>query len=66
MGRLRAQYYLFALIFVVFDIEVMFLFPFALAYEKVGLFAVIEAILFVVILAVGLLYAWKKKALEWQ
>ena len=64
--RFRAQYYLFALIFVVFDIEAMFLFPFAVAFNKVGMFAVFEAILFVVILAVGLIYAWKKQALEWQ
>ncbi|RME46671.1 MAG: NADH-quinone oxidoreductase subunit A [Chloroflexi bacterium] len=64
--QFRAQYYLFALIFVVFDIEAMFLFPFAVAYDRVGLFAVFEAILFVVMLAVGLLYAWKKQALEWQ
>lgn len=64
--QFRAQYYLFALIFVIFDVEVMFLFPFAVAFEQVGLFAVIEAILFVVILTVGLGYAWKKKALEWQ
>ncbi|MCP4167828.1 MAG: NADH-quinone oxidoreductase subunit A [Chloroflexi bacterium] len=64
--QFRAQYYLFALIFVVFDIEVMFMFPFAVAFDKVGLFAVIEAILFVLILALGLVYAWKKEALEWQ
>ena len=64
--QFRAQYYLFALMFVVFDIEVIFLFPFAVALERVGLFAVIEAILFVVILAVALVYAWKKDALEWS
>lgn len=64
--QFRAQYYLFALIFVIFDVEVMFLFPFAVAFDQVGLFAVVEAILFVVILAVGLVYAWKKQALEWQ
>ena len=64
--QFRAQYYLFALIFVIFDIEVIFLFPFAVALDQVGLFAVLEAILFVLILAVGLLYAWKKDALEWQ
>ena len=64
--QFRAQYYLFALIFVIFDVEVMFLFPFALAFKQVGLFAVFEAILFVLILGAGLIYAWRKQALEWQ
>ena len=64
--QFRAQYYLFALIFVIFDVEVMFLFPFAVAFDKVGLFAVLEAFLFVLILALGLAYAWRKNALEWQ
>ena len=45
--QFRAQYYLFAIIFVVFDIEVIFLFPFAVAFEQVGMFAVVEAILFI-------------------
>ncbi len=64
--QFRAQYYLFALIFVIFDIEAMFLFPFAVAFNQIGLFAVLEAIIFVLILAVGLIYAWRKGALEWQ
>ena len=64
--QFRAQYYLFALIFVVFDIEAIFLFPFAVAFHRIGLFALIEAILFIFILVAGLLYAWKKDALEWQ
>lgn len=64
--QFRAQYYLFALIFVIFDIEAMFLFPFAVAFNQVGWFALFEAIIFVLILAVGLLYAWRKGALEWQ
>lgn len=64
--QFRAQYYLFALMFVVFDIEVMFLYPFAVAFDQVGLFAVIEAIVFVVMLAFALVYAWRKRALEWQ
>jgi NADH-quinone oxidoreductase subunit A len=64
--QFRAQYYLFALIFVIFDIEAIFLFPFAVAFNKIGLFALVEAIIFVAILVVGLIYAWKKNALEWQ
>ncbi|RUA17512.1 MAG: NADH-quinone oxidoreductase subunit A [Clostridia bacterium] len=64
--QFRAQYYLFALIFVIFDIEAIFLFPFAVAFNKIGLFALLEAIIFIIILVVGLIYAWKKQALEWQ
>lgn len=64
--QFRAQYYLFALIFVVFDIEAIFLFPFAVAFNQLTLFAVFETILFVLILAVGLIYVWRKGALEWQ
>ena len=64
--QFRAQYYLFALIFVVFDIEAVFLYPWAVAYGGLGLFALVEAALFVLILLVGLFYAWRKGALEWQ
>ena len=64
--QFRAQYYLFALIFVIFDIEAIFLFPFAVAFHSIGLFALFEAIIFIIILVVGLIYAWKKQALEWQ
>ena len=64
--QFKAQYFLYALIFVVFDVEVVFLFPWALAYNYLGLYALIEMILFVAILVGGLLYAWRKGALEWH
>ncbi|NUQ36700.1 MAG: NADH-quinone oxidoreductase subunit A [Caldilineales bacterium] len=64
--QFRAQYYLFALIFVVFDVEIMFLFPIAVAFQRLDMMQVFYVILFVVLLADGLLYAWRKKALEWQ
>ncbi|HUW13246.1 MAG TPA: NADH-quinone oxidoreductase subunit A [Anaerolineae bacterium] len=64
--QFKAQYYLFALIFVVFDIEAVFLYPWAVAYGELGLFALVEAAVFVLILLVGLFYAWRKGALEWQ
>ncbi|MCD6289011.1 MAG: NADH-quinone oxidoreductase subunit A [Anaerolineae bacterium] len=64
--QFKAQYYLFALIFVVFDVEAAFLFPWAVAYGQLGLYALIEAALFILILVGGLLYAWLKGALEWQ
>jgi len=62
----NVRYYLFALIFVVFDVESVFLYPWAVAYQQLGLFAFVEAMIFVAILAVGLIYAWKKGALEWE
>jgi NADH:ubiquinone oxidoreductase subunit 3 (subunit A) len=64
--QFKAQYYLFALIFVVFDVEAIFIFPWAIAYNKLGLYALVEMVLFVAVLFGGLLYAWKKKALEWH
>jgi NADH-quinone oxidoreductase subunit A len=63
--QFKAQYYLYALIFVVFDIEAVFLFPWAVAFNQLELFAIVEMIIFILILAVGLVYAWRKGALEW-
>lgn len=63
--QFKVQYYIFALVFVVFDVETVFLFPFAVAYNQVGLFAVLETLLFILILLGGLIYAWRKGALEW-
>jgi NADH:ubiquinone oxidoreductase subunit 3 (subunit A) len=63
--QFRVQYYLFALVFLIFDVELVFLFPWAVAFEFLPLFAVLEGVLFVLILAAGLIYAWRKGALEW-
>ena len=63
--QFKVQYYIYALIFVVFDVEAVFLFPIAAAYGQLGLFAVFEVALFVILLAVGLAYAWSRGALEW-
>lgn len=60
------KYYLYALLFLIFDIEAVFLFPWAVSYNKLGLFALVEALIFIAILVVGLAYAWKKDALKWQ
>jgi len=65
-GQFNVRYYLFALLFVVFDVEAVFLYPWAVAFRQLGLFAFVEAVLFVAILLVGYLYAWRRKALEWQ
>ncbi|MBN1430984.1 MAG: NADH-quinone oxidoreductase subunit A [Anaerolineae bacterium] len=59
------QYYIFALVFLVFDIEVVFLYPWAVAYGQLSLFGVVAGIVFIVTLAEALLYAWRKGALEW-
>ena len=63
--QFKVQYYIFALVFVIFDVETVFLFPWAVAYQQLPLFAVLEGVLFILILAGGLLYAWRKGALEW-
>ncbi|RPI82813.1 MAG: NADH-quinone oxidoreductase subunit A [Chloroflexi bacterium] len=63
--RFKVQYYIFALVFLVFDVEVVFLYPWAVAFDVIPLFAVFEGILFIGILIAGLFYAWKKGVLEW-
>lgn len=64
--QFKVQYYIYALIFVIFDIETIFIYPWAVAYNQLGIFALIEMFIFLVILALGLVYAWKKKVLEWK
>lgn len=64
--QFRAQYYIFALIFVIFDIETVFIYPWAVAFKHLGLYAFVEMIIFIAILAVGLVYAWRKNVLEWD
>ena len=63
--QFKAQYYVFILIYLVFDVEVAFLFPWAVAYNILPIYAIVEGILFVAILAAGLIYAWKKGVLAW-
>lgn len=64
--QFNVRYYLFAIMFVIFDVEPVFLYPWAVAYEKLGIFALIEMLIFVVMLLIGLIYAWKKKVLKWN
>jgi len=64
--QFRAQYYIYALVFVVFDIEAVFLLPWAMAYNQLPLYALIEAVLFILILVLALVYAWCKGALRWS
>jgi len=64
--RFNVRYYLYALMFVIFDIETVFLYPWAVAYKQLGLFALIEMTIFIGLLAIGLIYAWKKKVFKWN
>ena len=65
-GKLTIRYYLIAMLFILFDVELVFLFPWAVVYRKLGLYGFMEMSLFLGILLVGFIYAWKKGALEWQ
>ncbi len=64
--QFRVQYYIFALIFVIFDIETVFIYPWAVAFKQLGLFAFVEMAIFIAILSAGLIWAWRKNALEWE
>jgi NADH-quinone oxidoreductase subunit A len=63
--RFHVRYYLYALVYIVFAVETIFLFPWAIVFRQMGLFAFVEMMIFIGILLIGLAYAWKKKALEW-
>jgi len=60
------RYYIIAMLFVIFDIEGVYLYPWAVSFHQVGLFGLVEMILFILILLVGYFYAWQKGALEWD
>ena len=65
-GQFNARYYLFALGFVIFDVEVIFLYPWAVQHTQLELGALIKAAIFIGVLALGLAYAWRRNALEWR
>jgi NADH-quinone oxidoreductase subunit A len=64
-GRQSVQYYIIAVLFVVFDVETVFLFPWAVRYKVLGLFGLVEMGIFLLILVAAYVYAWKKGALQW-
>ena len=64
--QFNVGYYLFAILFLIFDVESVFLFPWAVVMKKIGMTAFVEIVIFLLILGIGLLYAWKKRALKWQ
>jgi NADH-quinone oxidoreductase subunit A len=63
--RFSIRFYIIAILFLVFDVEVVFLFPWAIIYDKLALFGLVEMLIFIGILVVGYYYAWRKGALEW-
>jgi NADH-quinone oxidoreductase subunit A len=65
-NTISAQFYLMALLFILFDIEIIFMFPWAVDFKVLGMFGFVEMILFILLLTIGFVYAWKKGALEWH
>jgi NADH-quinone oxidoreductase subunit A len=64
--QMPVHFYLIAVLFILFDIEVIFFLPWAVVFKRLGLFGLIEMLVFIIILLVGYVYAWKKGALEWD
>jgi len=64
--QFKVGYYLFAILFLIFDVEIAFLFPWAVVFKSIGAVAFLEILIFLIILGLGLLYAWKKGALKWE
>ncbi|WP_339894988.1 NADH-quinone oxidoreductase subunit A [uncultured Algibacter sp.] len=64
--QFKVGYYLYAILFLIFDVEVAFLVPWAVVFKDIGFVALIEILIFLFILGLGLLYAWKKGALKWE
>ena len=65
-ARWSIKFYLVAILFIVFDVEVVFMYPWAVIFRELGLFGFVEMMLFIVVLGVGFLFAWRKGALEWN
>ena len=65
-NRLSPQFYLFALLFLLFDVEIIFMFPWAVDFKLLGWFGFAEMLMFILLLTIGFVYAWKKGALEWH
>lgn len=64
--RVSVKFYLVAILFIVFDVEAIYLYSWAVVYDKLGIFALVEMFLFIALLLVGYLYAWKKGAFQWE
>jgi len=64
--RFSVKFYLVAMLFIIFDIETVFMIPWSVSFRQLGLFGLVEMVVFIVILLVGFIYAWKRGALEWE
>jgi NADH-quinone oxidoreductase subunit A len=64
--RFSVSFYIVAMLFVIFDVEAVFLYPWAVVFDRIGLFAFVEMIIFIIILFVGYIYAWKRDAFTWD
>lgn len=65
-GRFDVRFYLTAILFIIFDVEVIFLYPWAVVFRRLGWFGLLEMLLFIFVLGLGLAYVWRKGALEWD
>jgi len=65
-GRFSVRFYLIALLFLIFDVEIVFLYPWAVELRRLGSLGLVEALVFIAILAVGFIYAWQRGALDWD
>ncbi|MEW6569974.1 MAG: NADH-quinone oxidoreductase subunit A [Nitrospirota bacterium] len=64
--RFSIRFYIIAMLFVIFDVEAIFIYPWAIVFDKIGIYAFIEMVIFIVILLVGYVYAWRKEAFQWD
>lgn len=64
--RFSIRFYIIAMLFVIFDVEAIFIYPWAIVFDKIGIYAFLEMVIFIVILLVGYIYAWKKEAFVWD
>lgn len=64
--RFSVNYYVIAMLFVIFDVEAVFLYPWAIVFDEIGLYALVEMIIFIIILFAGYIYAWRKDAFQWE
>jgi NADH-quinone oxidoreductase subunit A len=64
--RMQVKFYLVAIVFIVFDVEAVFLFPWAVLFKRLGIFGFVEMLFFLMVLTVGLVYVWRKGGLEWD
>ena len=65
-GRIPVKYYLTAMLFIVFDIEIIFLYPWAVAFNKLGAFGLVEMVTFVITVLVAYVYVWRRGGLDWD